>query len=428
MTNLLPTTVLTRLTSLVSASFFVNLSNAAITTMIGITIAQRGGDQSDVSLIAACYSIGYLAGCVLSPRFISRFGYIRAFTASAAILTISIVALDIFFAVTVWAVLRFTMGAAVAAVTAIADAWINNRTPGDMRGRVIALYSIVLGLAAVISQGIFVFADAGQEDLVLGFAIAMNLAVVLVALTSATPPEITSSSGASLFKLTSVSASANVAAFSTGFVRASILAIVPFYLAEHDVEAGLIAANVAVFYLGRLLFQWPIGVLSDRIDRRSLIAILSVIVAAVVAIAALPGGFEGKYLVGDEGLVMQAYAFLLTLLLGGAVFPLYSVAAGLAYGRAGDEPLIEVSKTLLILNSIGAVVGPMFIVFVAPFFGDRALHLCVFAVAATTIVVALTRRGTTEPPEDKITDVVAGPETSIDMAGAAAEASVDDQR
>ena len=145
-------------------------------------------------------------------------------------------------------------------------------------------------------------------------------------------------------------------------------------------------------------------------------------------VAALPGGFEGRYLSGDEGLAMQVYGLLLTLLLGGTVFPLYSVASGLAYGRAGDEPLIEVSKTLLILNSIGAVVGPMFIVFVAPFVGDRALHLCVLVVAATTIVVALTRRGTTAPPEDNVTGVVAGPETSINMANAAAEASVGDQR
>ena len=120
----MPVKIITKLTSLVSASFFVNLSNAAITTMIGIVIAQRGGDQSEVSLIAACYSFGFLAGCVLSPRFIGRYGYIRAFTAAAATLTITIVALDIFEAVTIWALLRFTMGMAVAAVTAISDAWI----------------------------------------------------------------------------------------------------------------------------------------------------------------------------------------------------------------------------------------------------------------------------------------------------------------
>ena len=420
----MPVTVLTRLASLVSASFFVNLSNAAITTMIGIAIAQRGGDQSDVSLIAACYSFGYLSGCVLSPRYINRFGYIRAFTASAAILTITVVALDIFNAVTAWAILRFTMGAAVAAVTAIADAWINNRTPGDMRGRVIALYSIVLGLAAVISQGIFVFADAGQEDLVLGFAIAMNLAVVLVALTSATPPDAANSSRASLFKLTSVSVSANVSAFSTGFVRASILALFPFYLTEHGVDAGLVAAGIAAFYMGRLLFQYPVGVLSDRFDRRSLLVILSAIIAAVIAVGALPWGGEGSYISGDEGTAAQIFALLLMLLVGGAVFPMYSVAAGLAYGRAGDEPLIEVSKTLLILNSIGAVTGPMFIIFVAPFVGDRALHFCVLAVAVITASVALIRRGTTAPPEDKVTEVVTAPETSINMANEAAKASV----
>ena len=59
-------TLLTSLSPVMGATFFVQGSNAAITTMIALLIAGSGGSQSDVALIAACYSLGFLAGCFLA--------------------------------------------------------------------------------------------------------------------------------------------------------------------------------------------------------------------------------------------------------------------------------------------------------------------------------------------------------------------------
>jgi hypothetical protein len=62
-----------------AASFLVHASNAAITTMIAIVVAQRGGEQSDVSLIAACYALGFMLGCFViasvakPPKVLPRF-------------------------------------------------------------------------------------------------------------------------------------------------------------------------------------------------------------------------------------------------------------------------------------------------------------------------------------------------------------------
>jgi predicted MFS family arabinose efflux permease len=98
--------ILMSLASLMGATFLVQASNKAITTLIGVTIAERDGTQSDVALIAACYSIGFLVGCILSPSMVPRIGLIRAFTAAAALLTISIIALDLFDSVSARALLR----------------------------------------------------------------------------------------------------------------------------------------------------------------------------------------------------------------------------------------------------------------------------------------------------------------------------------
>jgi MFS family permease len=420
--------ILVSLSSLISASFFVNMSNAAITTMIGIFVAEAGGEQSDVALIASCYFVGFLAGCLLGPRHIHRIGYPRSFTAAAAVLTIAIVALDVSDTPLVWAGLRMMMGFAVAVTTAVTDAWINDKTPNNQRGRVIAIYGMVLGVASVLSQMAFFFLDAGSNGFVLMFAIAMNCAVVLVALTSAAPPEVAAPPASLFTDLGSVSKAATVGAFSSGFARAGYLSIVPFYLRSHGVEENLIALSLAMLYLGRLVFQWPVGLLSDRFDRRTVLAVLSLVVATITVLEVMPGKFgstylyEGQIFAGEAGTVMQVGAFLLVLLLGGALFPIYSVASSLAFDRAEGRSMVGISTALLIAYSIGSIAGPFAVMVTDSLFGESALAVCILVACVLTAVVSLYKRTTTAGPSQHVPSAAAAvPETSLEMAHVAGE-------
>lgn len=413
---------LAKLTSLVSASFFVTMSNAAITTMIAILVAEAGGEQSDVALIAACYSVGFLAGCILAPVHIQRVGFIRAFAAAAATLTIAIVALDIAGVVLVWAGLRLMMGFAVAVTTAIADSWINGNAPSDKRGRIIAVYAIVLGVASIASQMAFLFLDAGTHGFVLMFAIAMNCAVVLVAMTSSAPPEVPAVSPNSISALRDVSPAASIGAFTSGFARAGIISIVPFYLTTNGVEENLVAMAVAALYLGRLVFQWPIGLISDRLDRRSVLAVLATVIAIIMLVTILPNSYEGQFISGELGNINQAVSFLALLLLGGALFPMYSVASSIAFDGAEGRSIVDISTSLLIAYSVGSIAGPFTIMLASRMLGDSALHVCVLVVCSLTLFIALFRRATTEEaPEKTPSAATAAPVTSVEMAHAVAD-------
>lgn len=215
--------VLSSLAALMGSSFFVHLANSAITTMIALVVAQQGGAQSDVAFIAASYSTGFIFGCFLTPRHVARIGLIRAFAAAAAVLTISIVALDIFYEVTLWAFLRFSMGASMAAILAISDAWMNNKAPGEMRGRIIAANATLLGGASLLGQMVFLFTDAGVEDFVLMFAITTNIAVVFVAIASRDAPVLEERPKQKLFSMTFTSPVATVGAFTSGFMITSVV-------------------------------------------------------------------------------------------------------------------------------------------------------------------------------------------------------------
>ena len=410
---------LSELSPLMAASFLVQVSNAAITTLIAIVIAQRGGEQSDVSLIAACYALGFMLGCFVAPAQTFRVGLIRAYAAAAAVVTMTIVGLELLEGAGLWAFLRFMMGASIAAVLAIADAWMNSNTPSDLRGRVIATYSIVLGVGSLASQMIFLFVDAETDDLVLMFAVVMNFAVVLVSLTSSSPPAIEAPPKRQFRMLTITSRTASVAVFVSGFAVVSITSILPFYLTKHEVAGELVAMSLATLYLGRLIFQWPVGLLSDRLDRRTILVALSAIVAALMVLMILVGEQDGEALSGDLGPLWQTATFLVTLLLGGMLFPIYSVASSLAFDRAEGRSMIEISTSLLVIYSLGSIAGPFTVMAISEIIALPALPVCVLVACALVIGTGLLRRVSVVVPEH-VPSAVMTPESSVEMVQAAA--------
>jgi MFS family permease len=408
------------LSPLMLASFLVQASNAAITTMIAIVIAQRGGEQSDVSLIAACYALGFVFGCFAAPSQIFRVGLIRAYAAAAAVVTMTIVGMELLEGTVLWAFLRFMMGASIAAVLAISDTWMNSNTPSDLRGRVIATYSIVLGVGSLASQMIFLVVDAGTDDLVLMFAVVMNCAVVLVSLTSSSPPRIEPPLKKQFRMLTITSRTASVAVFASGFATVSIISIVPFYLTEHGLAGELVAMTLATLYLGRLIFQWPVGSLSDRLDRRTVLVSLSAIVAVLMVLMILAGPGDGKALSGSLGPLIQGGAFLITLLLGGMLFPIYSVASSLAFDRAEGRSMIDISTSLLVIYSIGSIAGPFTVAAISEIIEGPALPICVLVSCALIIGTGLFRKVSRVVPTEHVPSTTITPESSIEMVQAAA--------
>ena len=412
--------VLSKLASLLSASFFVHGSNKAITTMIGITIAISGGRQSDVAMIAACYSLGFITGCFLAPIQIRRVGLIRAFAAATAAMTIAIVALDITGGVVAWSVLRFLMGLSIAIVLAVSDSWINDRAPRDKRGQVIAIQAIVVGLAAIASQLVFLLTDGDAEGFVLVFAITMNAGVVFVALTSASEPTITVRPVQRKDLFTGVPLTPGVNAFASGFVTTSFISVAPFALTTAGLEENRVAIMLAALYCGRLVFQWPVGWVSDRLDRRWVLFGLAAGTSALMMLQLLGPGGQGQYLGDATGPIHTIVALAWVFLLGGVIYPMYTVASGLAFDRAEEGTLAQTSTTLLALSSTGAIVGPFTVMMVGEVAGSSALAICLLVVCSLAALVSFFKQSVSEAADQRAPIGVASPQ-SVEMAEATAE-------
>lgn len=267
---------------------------------------------------------------------------------------------------------------------------------------------------------IILWIDAEADGFVLMFAVVMNFAVVLVSLASSNPPPLERSPKTRFRILIITSKTASVAVFVSGFVVVSITSILPFNLTELELPGGLVARSLAALYLGRLLFQWPVGSLSDRMDRRTILIVLPAIIAGLMVLMILVGPKNGRAYSGALGPFMQAVAFFFTLWLGGMLYPIYSVASSLAFDRAEGRSMIDISRSLLVIYSLGSIAGPFIVMAISRIIESSALPYCVLVACALIVGTGLLRKVSTVEPSEHVPSTSVTPESSVEMAQAVA--------
>ena len=217
------------------------------------------------------------------------------------------------------------------------------------------------------------------------------------------------------------SATAVIAAVYAGLVTTAILSILPAVLALEGVDEATIAYVIASFFLGRLVFQIPIGIVADRMDLRLLIAIIAILTGATALLAVILAIAEAAGIVAEAGLASKILFFLITALLGGLILPLYTVANSLAFARAGGQPAVKVATTLLLVNSAGAVAGPLLVAAILPVAGGHALAWVIALTSAAMAAFALWRRVARSVHAQPATGLSDIPATSLALTETVAE-------
>jgi MFS family permease len=424
--------LLASLFALISAASLATLANATMTTIMPLRLIADGAGDETIALFGAAYFAGFAVGCFSEPPRILRVGYIRALAAAAAICTTLAIVMDMTDWPALWIVLRFLMGMAIAGLFASVDGWITDTTPASMRGTIYSAYSWCIGAAAVISQLLLIAWDGQADGFITILAIAFNLAVVLVSLTRSTAPETRrpaseATPAASTGPLTITSWTAVLAAAFSGLVVTAILATLPALLSSAGVTDATIGLVIGCYFVGRLLFQIPVGMIADRMDLRLLIGLFAAATAAAAALAWFLIVAELAR-ISDGASLVERVAFLgVAALLGGITLPIYTLAVALAFARADGQPPVRIATTLLLVNSGGAVAGPILVAVLLPRFDWAALVLVVGVASALTAVIALFQRLTQGANGPSATSNVEIPVTSVALTETVAEIQAEAQ-
>lgn len=306
-----------------------------------------------IGAIAAVYAAGFMAGAWTEPRALSLFGNIRVFSIGAALTAAAALVMELYPASLVWTLCRLVQGAGFAWMLASAESWISSAVSREHRGGVTAVYQVLAKAALMAGPFLAAGTSALSPQAYLWCGVFLALSLVPVCLTRRGQPPRPKAMPLPFTRLFAVAPSAVIGAFFAGLITTGTLALLPIFaqyiplLHPGTSTTALAATAMAAASFGGLVGQWPVGRLSDVLDRRV------VIVAVAVASAVTAGGL-GLFFDDLPGL----WSLALLALWGAAGFAIYSVSVAHGIDRADMGDLARMMSGLMFIWGAGSVLGP----------------------------------------------------------------------
>ena len=338
--------VLSSAWALLFGMFLLMLGNGMQGTLLGIRGAIEDFSTFEMSIVMSAYFVGFLGGSRMAPGMIRRVGHIRVFAALASMISAVMILYPTFPNVVVWSVGRVLIGFCFSAVYVTAESWLNNAADNSNRGQALSLYMIVQTLGIVAAQALLLTADPSGYVLFVIPSILVSLSVTPILLSISPTPAFDTTKPMSLRALVGFSPLGCVGMFLLGGVFSAQFGMAPVYGAEAGLSVAQISLFVATFFVGSVVLQYPIGWISDRMDRRTLIVIVSLIGAA---------GSGMGMLLGDVFSLLLVSAFVV----GGMSNPLYSLLIAHTNDYLDHENMAAASGGMVFINGLGAILGPI---------------------------------------------------------------------
>lgn len=359
-------------------------------TLLAVRANLEGFPTSLIGVLMSAYYAGFVLGCRFNPSFIKSVGHIRTFLALASIASASALIHPLYVDVWIWAVLRAITGFCFAGLIMVIESWINERATNSNRGRILSVYRVIDLSATTAGNALLATADPADFHLFATVSILMSIALVPVALTKSDAPKPIETARLDIPRLFKLSPVAAVGAPLIGLANASFWAVGAVYAQQLGYGTTLIASFISAVIIGAALLQWPLGWLSDRIDRRRVILGAAILGIATTISLSLFGGASPQALLA------------LGALFGAFIIPMFGLTAAHANDHAEPGDAVSTNGGLLLLHGCGSVIGATAGATIMSIFGPPALFIYIAAIYVFLSAFCLYRIMTSPPvPEAK---------------------------
>jgi MFS family permease len=317
----------------------MNLGNSLLSITLPLKMQAAGFSTLTTGFVMAAYFGGLLAGSIYGKRLIGKVGHIRAFALVHPML----------FTGVSWAVLRFISGFCTAGLFSALESWLNERSDNANRGQVLGIYMIVNYIAIVLGQLMVNLWDLAGEQGFMVASILVSLSLVPVVLARLDAPDLSLSRPLSLRQLYAASPLAPIGACVAGAAMGAYFGLGPVFARQVGFEVLQVSLFMGSVIVGGLLLQWPIGRLSDRFDRRTLLLVVLILVILVcgggIAARTFADPFPPLIVVG--------------LLLGGTMTTIYPICVAQAFDYLSRDRYVAAAAGLLLSYAVGSTAGPV---------------------------------------------------------------------
>jgi MFS family permease len=351
------------LASLLSGLALLVVGTGLMFAAIGAQASSAKFSSLVTGLVMSAYFAGFVYGTYACPRLIRRVGHIRAFATLASLVS----ALPMFHALWTnawaWGALRFVTGVCLVGLYIVVESWLNVVATTAQRGKVFAAYMAVSGISMALGQWLILVGDRFGFVPFAMASILFSFALIPITLTPVEEPEAMEVPRFVLKELFHISPIGVIGTIGSGLLGGA------FYSLGHVFGQGVgfsergIATFMAATILGGAAFQWPVGHLSDKYDRRWVLFWVCALCAGVAAL--------GFYLAREY----EGSLIFLGIVYGGLAFTIYGLSVAHVNDLIDSKRVLEVTSGLLLLYGIGSTVGPTLAGVVMDIWGPEALML-----------------------------------------------------
>ncbi|MDG4650329.1 MFS transporter [Roseibacterium sp. SDUM158017] len=339
--------VLSGVWALLLGIVLIMLGNGMHFTLIGLRGGIEGFSAAELAIVTSGYFLGFLSGARYTPVLIQRVGHVRVFAALGSFMSAGLIAFPLLTEPWAWTALRLLIGFCMSGIYVAAESWLNNASSNETRGKVLSAYMIAQTLGIIGAQGLLVLGDAGTSALFIGASILVSISFAPILLSATPVPAVEVARPMPWRTLFSSSPLGTVGIFLLGGVYATQSGMGAVFGTQIGMTAAQIALFVAMLFAGALVLQYPIGWLSDQMDRRKLIFGSAALGAASCGVG---------WLMGGEPWALYAAAFFA----GGVTTPLYALFLAYTNDQISVEEMPAASGGLVFTFGLGAIAGPLF--------------------------------------------------------------------
>lgn len=333
--------------ALFASVFMLLMGNGLLGTLLSLRMTSQGFSAQLTGFIMASYFAGLVAGSLCCHRLIQRVGHIRAFAAFAAVATAAVMLHGIFISAPVWSLLRFFTGIATIGLYMVIESWLNECSTPKSRGRVFSMYMICTYLGMGCGQLLLNVGNPQSQQPFFIVGMLLALCLVPVTISASVHPELPEAGSISIRRVLQKAPLGILGCLLSGFITASFYAMGPVFCRQIGLDVSAVSVFMTVTILGGLLFQVPVGFLSDRVDRSLMLPAIGFMVS-LISIAMI-------FIAG------KSYLLLLIMMgiFGGFVFTIYPVAVARTHDLFESRDIMAVSSVLLFIYGSGACIGPV---------------------------------------------------------------------
>jgi MFS family permease len=366
----------------------ISLAHGLQGTLLGVRAIIEGFSFIATGLVVAGYYLGYLSGSIIIPILLKRVGHIRVFAALASLASIAILLHSVFLEPYMWFFIRILTGVSMSGIYVIMESWLNDKSTNETRGQTLSVYMIITFGFVGLGQFLLNLSDPIKVDLFILVSILLSFALLPILLSSSEAPNISNPKRFSLKELFVITPLGFVGAFFTGLAHSAVFGYGAVYATAKQLSLFEISIFMVILTSCGAISQWPIGFISDKIDRR--IVLVSVtLVASILSLVIVISSYLSLIIF-----------FILLAIYSSVSLPMYSLVIAHTNDFLQKDEIVGAVASIAILVGIGAICGPILASLFMNLIGADGFFIYLFLVHGLLGIFGLYRMTKRAKPTD----------------------------